>query len=70
MGQRVVKQIMVTNTSNELLPLSTDLLSPEDTFSLVNAARPLAAQGRSALSIAFLPQVGASHTLTTCIPMN
>lgn len=57
MGQRVVKQLVVTNSGNQLLPLSTDLLSPEGTFSLVNAVRPLQAQGTSTVSVAFLPQV-------------
>ena len=68
MGQRVIKQLEVTNSSSQELPLSTDLLSPEGTFSLVNAVRPLQAQGTSTLSIAFLPQVCVySCSLTMCI---
>ena len=56
-GQRMVKQSTVSNSSNEVLPLATDLLSPQGTFSLVNAVRPLAGNGSITVSIAFLPQV-------------
>ena len=65
MGQRLVKQLQVTSSSSQVLLLSTDLLSPEGTFNLVNAVRPLQAQGTSTLSVAFLPQVCLySYSLT------
>lgn len=68
MGQRLVKQLEVTSSSSQVLPLSTDLLSPEGTFSLVNAVRPLQAQGSSTLSVAFLPQVRLySCSLAMCM---
>lgn len=65
-GQRVVKRLAVTSSSPEVLPLSTDLLSSEGTFSLVNAVRPLQAEGVSHLSVAFLPQVCWCPQLFSC----
>ncbi|KAL0048978.1 hypothetical protein WJX82_003679 [Trebouxia sp. C0006] len=55
-GQRVVKQLRVTSSSPSPLPLSADLLSPQCTFTVVNAVRPLAPQGQSTLLLDFTPQ--------------
>ncbi len=62
-GQRVVKQVRVTSSSREALSLSADLLSSLGTFSVVNAVRSLAPQGRSTLLLDFTPQVGTANTL-------
>lgn len=56
-GQRVVKQLRVTSSSPSHLPLFADLLSPQRTFTVMNAVRPLAPQGQSILLLDFTPQV-------------
>ncbi|KAA6423269.1 MAG: flagellar associated [Trebouxia sp. A1-2] len=55
-GQRVVKQLRVTSSSPSHLPLFADLLSPQRTFTVMNAVRPLAPQGQSILLLDFTPQ--------------
>ena len=59
-GQRVVRQVKLTSSSRGALPLSADLLGPQHTFTVVNAVRPVAPQGRSTLLLDFTPQVSSA----------
>ncbi|DBA92223.1 hypothetical protein WJX77_001787 [Trebouxia sp. C0004] len=54
-GQRAVKQLRVTSSSPSALPLFADLLSPQRTFTVVNAVRPMAPQGQSTILLDFTP---------------